>query len=105
MNLDNTDQPKRDNYRRNVVLSLGAIVAGIAGIIGYSSTRDHKPSGVNPQTAYFTNWGKVDKLTKGAYDSIEMHLGDMDGDGDLDIVIANKTSGIYIYENRIPQVK
>ena len=33
----------------------------------------------------------------------EMRLGDMDGDGDLDIILTNREGEIFLYENNIPQ--
>jgi len=59
---------------------------------------------------YFTNWGFLRELnlqhgsySGGGYDDLEIRLGDMDCDGDLDIVVGSRATGLRIYENRIPQ--
>ena len=65
----------------------------------------------NQNTYYFTDWGIIDKIKLNYYgvgdspllDDLEMRLGDMDGDGDLDIVVASAKMGLRIYENKIPQ--
>ena len=54
-----------------------------------------------PSEAYFTKWGHIETPT--GY-ICEITLGDMDGDGDLDIIV-NSYGGMIIYENRIPQKK
>lgn len=54
---------------------------------------------------YFEDFGIIAKFfdRHSGYD-LKMELGDIDGDGDLDIVLANKADGfLIIYENRVPQ--
>ncbi|MBU0466820.1 MAG: hypothetical protein KJ718_02000 [Nanoarchaeota archaeon] len=68
---------------------------------------------VETRKTYFTSWGFLDELelvymnklevSPATLDDLEISLGDMDGDCDLDIVVGSRATGLRIYENRIPQ--
>jgi len=107
-----------------IIKPLIAIVLGTSGcnVENSATRRTTQPSptqtgaGVGKKQVtdrgnYFTNWGIVSELrvgytpAGGVTDDLEIRLGDMDGDGDLDIVVGSRATGLEIYENRIPQKK
>tara|TARA_Y100000034_G_C6866337_1_gene394900 strand:- start:886 stop:1158 length:273 start_codon:yes stop_codon:yes gene_type:complete len=58
----------------------------------------------NTEKTYFDEWGFVAEVElHGGSNSLDIELGDFDGDGDLDIAVASLKGGLKIYENRIPR--
>ena len=56
--------------------------------------------------AFFDSYGYYPPIDP-TYNNIpvDIELGDLDGDGDLDIVLVDNTGGLIIYQNRILQKK
>lgn len=66
----------------------------------------------NEEKNYFTSWEEIMSVKTGYAREVEIKLGDLDGDGDLDVIVAyitthNSNSNgkviLRIYENRMSE--
>lgn len=93
------------------VIYTGLAVLTLTGCGDSGLNKEKKTMDADLSKTYFTEWGFVDKIKMdystdgGNQDDLEISLGDMDNDGDLDIVVGSRVTGLTIYENRIPQKK
>jgi len=81
------------------ILYSGLVAMAFTGCGDKRSIRDKAGENIVAEESYFTNWGFLQTINSGSHD---IKLGDMDGDGDLDIIVGSH-KGLTIYENRIPQ--
>ena len=84
-----------------------ALIVGINGC-GESNNQNYALKKPVPQIRKLNQFseiriGKISNFGLTYPDNIPMMLGDMDGDGDLDIVLINREGEILVYENNIPQ--
>jgi len=85
-----------------------ALVTGISGCCDESNNQNYIPREPVSQVRSLNQFqeneiGKMSELGKQYANNIAMRLGDMDGDGDLDIVVINTYGKIFVYENNMPQ--
>ena len=81
---------------------------GLATIVLLSGcdNRNSKPKHQAGAEYSFSNFGKVDAVPSNQVSNWhQLRFADLDGDGDLDMILSSLRDGIFIYENRIPQKK
>ncbi len=91
------------------------LVAGTVGLIGfngcyvscdvdkrdYSANKQYESSTGVYQFGKFSHMNFTDKMHTRRITQIE--AADIDGDGDLDLIIGTSTGDVYMLENKIPQ--
>ena len=93
-------------YQR--MIAGGLVIASLAGLFGCGNkSKEEQPKPRNEYAVHFSDRGLIGSLPRhGSNDSIALALGDMDGDGDPDILVAKANldnPGIRYIENRLPQ--
>lgn len=95
------------NLKILIGVASGTLVA-IAGTLGYYSRKDDQARALSqePPQYFFESMGKI-KLEDmwNSQRTVDIECADMDGDGDLDLIVSDGFHPIHIYENRIPQKK
>ena len=80
------------------------LALSVLGASMFYSGCDEK-TGSEVEKNYFTDFGQISKMKSQSSDNhVDVEFGDVDGDGDLDVILANKSDNtVRILENRIPQ--
>ena len=85
--------------------------ATLVAVVGYSTMmhyirKDDRARALSqqPPQYFFESMGeiKLENMWNGQR-TIDIECADMDGDGDLDLIVSDGFHPIHIYENRIPQ--
>lgn len=89
----------------------GVLIGGSLLFCGCKKTQNYENSGKD-STRYATSFdslGTIFRFDEGSYyGPVAVGLSDMDGDGDIDVVLVDKNHGVTkvrILENRLPQKK
>ena len=86
------------------------LLAGAIGLVGcdkgnenYSANKPAEPA--KPTNVYqFQGYGDIGNINDGLYrDVTQIETADLDGDGDLDLIVETETGRIILYENKMPQ--
>jgi hypothetical protein len=98
---------------RRIILG-GMLIGGLAGLTGCSYQRDREMVGMDiskpankekKELGYFSEKGLIEKFSYGeGANNVALAVGDMDGDGDLDVLIAKSRGmemdrGVKYFEN------
>ena len=86
--------------KKSLVSLLFAGIAGLSALVDWDAKTEAKTVYQQNYAVKFDSFGKV---SINEWPIVNVRMADVDGDGDLDMIVATKNGNIYVIENKMPR--